>query len=142
MDVKETPVPLPSAPAQSLEGGIFLQPPLSRRGHGPGILIIGAEETLLRGKEHILDPPPLQKWAEEGYAVLAAGLPLQGGSLKTTLERGIQALKELPECDVKDKFGLICGFYWDIYLGLKKIILTGTCSIRHNPPRICGCCGT
>jgi carboxymethylenebutenolidase len=113
MDVEETPVPLPSAPARPLEGGIVLQPPLSRRGHGPGILIIGQKETLLQGTEHILDPPPLQKWAEEGYAVLAVGLPLQGETLKAAVERGIQALKDLAECDVKDKFGMICELYWD-----------------------------
>lgn len=109
MDVEETPVPLPSAPSRSLGPNLTLQRPLSRRGHGPGLLIICPGQTPLNGAQNTLDPPPLQKWAEEGYAVVQVELPIPEGqgSLKEALQKGIDAFSSLEECDVKDRFGLI-----------------------------------
>ena len=109
MDVEETPVPLPSAPSRSLGSNLTVQPPLSRRGHGPGLLIICPDHTPLNRAQNTLDPPPLQKWAEEGYAVVQVGVPIREdqGSLKEALQKGIDALTSLEECDVKDKYGLI-----------------------------------
>lgn len=111
MDVEETPspVPLPSAPSQSLGPGLTLQPPLSRRAHGPGLLVICPDQIRLNGAQNTLDPAPLQKWAEEGYAVVQVGVPVADdhGSLQGALQKGIEALVNLKECEVKDKFGLI-----------------------------------
>ena len=109
----EPPVPLPSAPSRTLSPNLTLQPPLSRRGHGPGLLIICSDQVTIdeEAAKKSLDPRPLQKWAEEGYAVVRLGLPLQQhGSVKEQLVRGIEALRDLQECDVKDKVGLISGF--------------------------------
>lgn len=115
MDVEEPPVPLPSAPSRSLTPNLTLQPPLSRRGHGPGLLIICSDQVSIdeAAAKKSLDPPPLQKWAEEGYAVVRLGLPLQqhnDNSVRDALARGIESLKSLEECDVKDKVGLISEF--------------------------------
>lgn len=116
MDVEETPVPLPSAPSRSLGPYLTLQPPLSRQGRGPGLLVICPDQVSLDGTQDTctLDPPPLQKWAEEGYAVVRVGVPISEdqGPMKEVVRRGIDALAALVECDEKDQIGLIgtsCG---------------------------------
>ncbi|KAL1966225.1 hypothetical protein VTN77DRAFT_4777 [Rasamsonia byssochlamydoides] len=113
----EPPVPLPSAPAVTLAPNIVLQPPLSRRGHGPGLLLVlpaGYEE--FKSSNETLDPDPRQKWAEEGYAVVQitctsdrdeVGSSKEGSNIDAAFKRALDALVELPECDVKDKVGLI-----------------------------------
>ncbi|KAL1982583.1 hypothetical protein VTN96DRAFT_1169 [Rasamsonia emersonii] len=102
----ETPVPLPSAAAVTLAPNITLQPPLSRRGHGPGLLLVlPADYEEYKSRNETLDPDPRQKWAEEGYAVVQ--ITGHDEDLAIAFKRGLDALVELPECDVKDKFGLI-----------------------------------
>jgi carboxymethylenebutenolidase len=68
----EAPVPLPSAPLQTLAPGITFQPPLSRRGHGPGLIAFlpPSRGTIEKSTLKHLDPEPVQKWAEEGYGVV------------------------------------------------------------------------
>ncbi|KAI0867124.1 hypothetical protein F4860DRAFT_456477 [Xylaria cubensis] len=127
-DKEETPVPLPSAPIVHLAGNATLQPPLTRRGHGPGLIIItpgdppSTEGAPNDGQEksgkpdstktNPLDPPPQKKWAEEGYAVvqLNFGDGKQGKEewdIETALNQAIKALEKLETCDVHDRFGLI-----------------------------------
>jgi carboxymethylenebutenolidase len=104
----ETPVSLPSAPLVTLAPDIVLQPPLSRRGHGPGLLIILPtvyEEC--KGKNETLDPDPLQKWAEEGYAVVRIITSGDRHELSSSFKRGLDALVALEECDEKENFGVI-----------------------------------
>lgn len=104
----EQPVGLPSAPSINLSHNIVLQPPLSRRGSGPGIIIFLPDPAQLNlgNGDKPLDPEPVQKWAEEGFAVVGiskyAGLDLLG-SIVTAFE-GFSGLKEL---DTPDKFGVI-----------------------------------
>lgn len=109
-------MPLPSAPVVALAPNASLQPPLSRRGHGPGIVILdpGYELPSLPSAEppaETIDPPPQYKWAEEGYAVARVSFPkvTESGSwdVRTGLGKAIEALKELKECDVKDRFALL-----------------------------------
>ncbi|ODH45814.1 hypothetical protein GX48_08100 [Paracoccidioides brasiliensis] len=117
MDIQEVPVPLPSAPPKHLGPNITLQPPLSRRGHGPGLLLVLPDGMVADKTKQTLDPPPLQKWAEEGYAVVEVRAPAtasehgsgsgSGYSVLSALREGLEALRGLDECDVKDKFGLI-----------------------------------
>jgi carboxymethylenebutenolidase len=123
-DKEEAPVPLPSAPLIQLVSGATLQPPLTRRGYGPGLIIItsisdgAANEEKGNAKESnnvspkTLDPLPQKKWAEEGYAVvqLDFGDGKQSNEkwdIATALSRAIEALNDLETCDVKDRFGLI-----------------------------------
>ncbi|KAI1742391.1 hypothetical protein F4680DRAFT_31023 [Xylaria scruposa] len=124
-DKEETPVPLPSAPIVHLAGNATLQPPLTRRGYGPGLIIItpgdppSTERTPNEGQEksdkpdsaktNPLDPLPQKKWAEEGYAVVR--LNFEDGKeewgIETALNQAIKVLETLETCDVRDKFGLI-----------------------------------
>jgi carboxymethylenebutenolidase len=104
-----TPVPLPSAKPVQLAPNVILQPPLSRRGKGPALLIITPSEYTGRDAKDvkILDPEPLQKWAEEGFAVVEVKV---GSGFQTFLdgcETGIAALKALPECTFEGKLGVI-----------------------------------
>lgn len=101
---------LPSAPRVPLSAlGATLQPPLTRRGHGPGIIIFLPHADALApvgvlGKES-LDPQPQLKWAEEGFAVVAmACLPSQ---VHEGLELGTLALADCDSVDVHGRFAII-----------------------------------
>jgi carboxymethylenebutenolidase len=83
------------------------RPPLSRRGHGPGLLlVIPKEYEEAESKNETLDPIPLHKWAEEGYAV--AQVVFDESDFSAAGKRALDALIQLNECDVKDQIGLIC----------------------------------
>ncbi|KAF8514973.1 hypothetical protein JB92DRAFT_2811096 [Gautieria morchelliformis] len=105
----EQPVPLPSAPLVTLAPSIVLQPPLSRRGHGPGLIVflpsLDPQVDSPRARK-LLDPAPVQKWAEEGFAVVGI---TSGGDL--TVEEGLRlavaALAKQDEVDIKDKIGVL-----------------------------------
>lgn len=58
--------------------------------------------------EKCLDPPPLQKWAEEGFAVvmlLVPGRPDDGGEFP--LEKALETLKGCEACEFDKGVGLI-----------------------------------
>jgi len=110
----EQPVALPSAPLVDLSENIQLQPPLTRRGHGPGLIVFlpveipsnSTTKSDSQPRTESLDPEPVQKWAEEGFAVVGIkyGADLDLGE---SLKRAVDALTDLPEVDVKDKIGVI-----------------------------------
>ncbi|KAF2967845.1 hypothetical protein GQX73_g5780 [Xylaria multiplex] len=129
-DKQETPVPLPSAPLVQLAGNATLQPPLTRRGYGPGLIVIAPGDPLSFSERQLpvdeqekenesdnrdfktLDPLPQKKWAEEGYAVVQLTFGdgqqgKEGWDIEAALGQAIEALKGLEACDVKDRFGLI-----------------------------------
>ena len=107
----EAPVPLPSAPRRSVAAdaaGLFLQPPLSRRGRGPGIIMF-LPPTAPPGTARALtlDPDPVHKWAEEGFTVV--GIPARAASadtLRQTVQSAVEALKGASDCTTKDKFAV------------------------------------
>ena len=105
----EETIPLPSAKPLTISLKVTIQPPLTRRGNGPGLILLVPSGLDLNGHDKTLDPPPLQKWAEEGYAVaqitLAEG---DGDKFHTHLKQAIDGLAELKECDSTEKMGLIC----------------------------------
>lgn len=108
-DGNEAPVSLPSAKAFSVSDSITIQPPLSRRGHGPALIILVPADLALSGSDSTLDPPPLQKWAEEGFAV--GQIQVSGGpviALKDDLGRAVHALRESKACDRSDRIGVVC----------------------------------
>ncbi|CAI6280071.1 unnamed protein product [Periconia digitata] len=87
---------------------LTLQAPLSRRGHGPGVILVADHYAALKKSDASLDPPPLVKWAEEGFAVallLVPGGADDGGEFP--LQRAIDGLKGLEGCDHEGGFGLI-----------------------------------
>ncbi|OTB02826.1 hypothetical protein M426DRAFT_264062 [Hypoxylon sp. CI-4A] len=82
--------------------------PLSRRGHGPGLLILADVELDLGKHEKTLDPPPLYKWAEEGFAVaqlrVAKG---EGSSIHERLRLALSELSKLSSCDQTERIGVV-----------------------------------
>ncbi|KAJ7781662.1 NTF2-like protein [Mycena metata] len=105
----EKPVALPSAPLIAWADGIVLQPPLTRRGTGPGLIVFLPPDSALNlssktGEDKPLDPEPVQKWAEEGFAVV--GIITGHGSVAANLEAAVDALLKLKELDIRDKFAI------------------------------------
>jgi carboxymethylenebutenolidase len=64
-----------------------------------------------QGSNTTLDPAPIQKWAEESYAVVQITLDLETSADKNSalglVERGIEALGSLKECDKKDNSAIL-----------------------------------
>ena len=105
----EEAIPPPSAKPVTVSSNVILQPPLTRRGHGPGLVLLVPDGLALSGSDKTLDPPPLQKWAEEGYAVAQVTLDeSEGDKFQRYLQEATDALSELKECDSTDQIGLIC----------------------------------
>ncbi|WYZ40082.1 hypothetical protein EsH8_IV_000423 [Colletotrichum jinshuiense] len=86
---------------------VTIQPPLSRRGHGPGLLILVEQGIDLSKHDTVLDPPPIQKWAEEGYAVAQIVVAPGSNDLANHVASAIESLRGLESCDNKDQFGII-----------------------------------
>lgn len=99
-----------SASPVRLAQNILLQNPLSRRGKGPGLLLITSDKYDDRKEQPIrktLDPEPLQKWAEEGFVVVEVKVSGGQTDLIATLTTAIQTLKLSPGCTNPDKLGVI-----------------------------------
>ncbi|QSZ37047.1 hypothetical protein DSL72_009139 [Monilinia vaccinii-corymbosi] len=91
---------------------IVIQKPLSRRGRGPGLLILTPESYSAQAGRKTLDPEPSQKWAEEGFVVVNVTIPdheWEAGQtgLGAYLDSVLQALKSSPECTDPDRLGLV-----------------------------------
>ncbi|RVX67465.1 hypothetical protein B0A52_08818 [Exophiala mesophila] len=106
-DISKPPAALPEAKLSRLETGISLLPPLSRRGYGPGLIILvpdtleGSQLTITEGV-----PSPMLKWAEEGYAVVeVVAAALEKSS--DVLTRALQVLQGCDACTPKDKVGIV-----------------------------------
>ena len=103
------PIPRPAAKAISLAKNITLHPPLSRRGKGPGLLILVPEVlggVSLEDRRKTLDPEPLKKWAEEGFAVVEVKVA-NAEAGQQDCSKGVEALMSRPECAELDKIGVI-----------------------------------
>lgn len=55
---------------QQISPHLRLQAPLSRSGRGPGLVLVLDHYAQAGKSETRLDPEPLRKWAEEGFAVV------------------------------------------------------------------------
>ncbi|KAK8162698.1 hypothetical protein IWX90DRAFT_471889 [Phyllosticta citrichinensis] len=76
---------------------ITLHAPLTRRGHGPGLLLLVDGKLPLTPSDKTLDPPPLVKWAEEGFCV--AQVLIDGDEdEKTLLQTAMMLLRGMDEC--------------------------------------------
>lgn len=111
----ETPVALPTAQLVELEAGVSLLPPLSRRGYGPGLIVIlpHAAPSYAENGTVCADgiPPPLLKWAEEGFAVvqILESAFEQASSADGLFERAISKLQACAECKEEGGVGLVGG---------------------------------
>lgn len=106
-DITKPPAALPTAQLQMLREDVLLLPPLSRRGHGPGLIIL--TEKLVEPL-HVSEgtPSPLIKWAEEGYTVAQLHLSaFEGRSSEDILNETVAALNRCEKCEPKGKIGLV-----------------------------------
>lgn len=105
-DVSKPAPPLPSPVLTAVLPGVSLLQPLSRRGTGPGMIVLAADYggDSLAITEGV--PSPLVKWAEEGYTVveIKAEALKAGGS--DPIRSAIETLYECDVCEPKDKIGL------------------------------------
>lgn len=96
---------------------ITLQAPLSRHGKGPGLVLVVDHYAKTEKSEKHLDPPPLQKWAEEGFAVVQLLLPGKvedGGEFP--LKKALELLEGCAECEFEKGVGLICKEFTDFHI--------------------------
>jgi carboxymethylenebutenolidase len=104
-------LPLPSAPVIQATPSVTIQPPLSRAGKGPGLIILIDQECATKASTESIDPPPLQKWAEESFVVAQIDLRKIDKSFEETLSDTLWFINDLDSFDRNEKFGLICE-YW------------------------------
>lgn len=106
---------LPSAPLVTVSSDLVIQPPLTGRGSGPGVILLLQDPSFLGasplGRRRPLDPEPVQKWAEEGFSVAAVTLSpssiFDQTSAISVLKRAIDGLLQVRELDTRDKFAVI-----------------------------------
>jgi carboxymethylenebutenolidase len=109
MDVEDRPT---SAELAALPENALVQLPLSRRGRGPGLLIFLPRDytpTTNEKQSKTLDPEPLQKWAEEGFAVVQLTIGADDDPQDTYLNTmdAVRFLLRLPECADFEKVGVV-----------------------------------
>ncbi|PQE05661.1 carboxymethylenebutenolidase protein [Rutstroemia sp. NJR-2017a BBW] len=113
-----TPIPLSFHPV-TIDANVALQEPLTRRGIGPGLLLItpakygGREARNDGGVQKTLDPEPLQKWAEEGFVVVEVKVVDDATdavreAFKESLTTALEAFKtSTAKCTDPHKLGVI-----------------------------------
>lgn len=108
-DISKPPPPLPVTEITAIVPGVSLLRPLSRRGFGPGVIILTSDlEDSLAIKEGV--PAPMLKWAEEGYTVIeiqAKALTTSTGKEEALIKSALDALSGCEKCEPKDKVGLV-----------------------------------
>ncbi|KAJ5871191.1 uncharacterized protein N7529_003544 [Penicillium soppii] len=84
------------------------QSPLSRCGHGPGLILIRPScYATCQAQNKSLDPEPLMKWAEESFTVAQITVEsVTQASLRESINKAERGLIERG-CDTRDRMGLI-----------------------------------
>ncbi|KAF6822759.1 lea domain protein [Colletotrichum plurivorum] len=104
-DISKPPAPLPQPHIQTLADGVSLLLPLSRRGVGPGlILLISSIDKALSIEEGVPSLP--LKWAEEGYTVVTVERKALETSPSEILNVAEKSLGQCEKCEPKDVIGL------------------------------------
>lgn len=98
---------LPNAPPVEVAPGITVQPPLSRRGTGPPLVVLVDGGVDLGRHEKTVDPPPLLKWAEEGFAVAQIVREEDDSAIQSRLQLAVEQLTRLSECEAKNGVALL-----------------------------------
>lgn len=110
------PKPVPPQQPEEIAEGITLLRPLSRKGHGPGLIILAPppqdnNNPTTSSTEIQNGIPSLRmKWAEEGYCVaqIQSHASSSSSSSSSALQIAVQALQACAECEPKEKMGIIC----------------------------------
>lgn len=123
------PKPVPPQKPEEIAQGITLLRPLSRKGHGPGLIILAPSPSPQDNNNNPpTSPPEIQngipslrmKWAEEGYCVAQIqphASSSSASSSSSVLQIAVQALQACAECEPKEKMGIIC-YDFDLWLSL------------------------
>lgn len=99
------PVPVPPMKPERVADGVTLVRPLSRKGVGPGMIILSPNDEAASPIEIEDGIPSLRmKWAEEGYCVVE----IRAQASSSALKAAVAALSDCHECQPNDKMGLIC----------------------------------
>ena len=109
-DITQAPAPLPSAKLQIIGPGLSLQPPLTRLGTGPGLILLTTPKIYDEQVAQRDDAPTaVLKWAEEGYTVFQVSAEAVGSlGLDTVFEEALHAFRHCETCQPKDKVGVVC----------------------------------
>ncbi|CAK7205880.1 hypothetical protein SEUCBS139899_008660 [Sporothrix eucalyptigena] len=105
---------LPTPRLTTLRPGLSLLSPLSRRGTGPGLIVVCPETAdslaIVNGV-----PWPLVKWAEEGYTVVQVQPEALVSSKDSVLKEACEALSSYVECAPKEKVAIVVygGLLWN-----------------------------
>lgn len=108
-DITKPAPPLPSPNLSELKPGVSFLLPLTRRGYGPGLIVLTANtDDPLAIKDGV--PSHLVKWAEEGYAVVGIEERAFALGASTLLTLAVDALAKCEKCEPKGIIGLVCMF--------------------------------
>lgn len=117
-DITKPPPPLPSVNLKELKPGVSLLLPLTRRGYGPGLIVLTTDTSdPLAIKDGV--PSHLVKWAEEGYAVVGIeerAFAASGDVSTLLLTLAVDALAKCDKCEPKGIIGLVGTFSFTIPL--------------------------
>lgn len=107
--------PLPATKIHRAAPGVNLLEPLSRKGTGPGIILVVHETGLVSDTEARIEngvPSPIMKWAEEGYAVVELLPEVWADASSLPIHLAIAALLRCETCDdsISGRFGIVCTF--------------------------------
>lgn len=105
-DISQPPPALPQPHLKQLRKGVSLLLPLSRRGYGPGLIILVPDHDKQLSIEDGI-PSPLMKWGEEGYVVVEIQSSALAGAEESFLREAINAIKVCEKCDQKEKIGVV-----------------------------------
>ena len=104
-DITKPAPPLPETVVKEISSELTLLQPLTRRGHGPGIIVLLPPQHDFSAIKEGVPSLPI-KWAEEGYTVV--GVSSLAKNAESTLQQALDALKACDKCEPKDKVGLVC----------------------------------
>lgn len=105
-DITKPPKPLPTTRPVSVVEGITVLPPLTRRGHGPGLIILQDDsENHLEIIQGV--PSALIKWSEEGYVVAEIQAKAFQRGANEVLADALASIKKCPEFESGAKIGLV-----------------------------------
>lgn len=124
------PKPVPPQQPEEIAEGITLLRPLSRKGHGPGLIILAPAQD---NNNPTTSSPEIQngipslrmKWAEEGYCVAQIQPHASSSSSSSScsaLQIAVQALQACAECEPKEKMGIIC-YDFDLWFNVTAAAL-------------------
>ena len=102
------PKPIPPPEPRRIASGVTLVTPLSRRGSGPGLIILVPDIASGVSIENGV-PSPLMKWAEEGYCVVEV-LENAWQSGPDPVVAAVEAIQRCESCDPSCTVGLVCEY--------------------------------